>query len=195
MNVHAETTYQIDTLMAKDLDYEDVWRFETRCFHVVPLAEGGEARKEIASLDGLLCAPGYVPGTQGYDDTFDVFDSRSGHACAAFEVISDNQDCIDQALGGMGLLLQGSGLILLERGFVESKHRGNKIMLRMMRDARKATSGLGRVAMLQAFPDGNEISDQDCRQLAQYYASDTALSFIEIAPSALAGWMVANWST
>ena len=39
-----------------------------------------------------------------------------------------------------------------------------------------------------------EVTDADCRKLAQYYCSDLALAFKEIDPIELAGWIVSEGS-
>ncbi|MFX0544768.1 hypothetical protein ACEWPL_004405 [Roseovarius sp. S1116L3] len=188
------THYTIQSTVSKNVEFNWVLEFTVRCTEHDAHNNAVGNGKIVAELNGFVCDPGYLPGTEGYDATFDVFDSRSGHAAEAFDVIADNLKLIDTRLGQADFNLECTGIVVLERGFVSPEHRGSRLLLRLMREVRHIMSTPVRMAILKSHPDGDHSSDEDCRKLARYYASDSDLSLIELDSKNLVGWMVADWS-
>jgi hypothetical protein len=46
--------------------------------------------------------------------------------------------------------------------------------------------------ILKAHPDGDNVGDDDCRKLADYYCRDKSLCFCELDRENLAGWLVSK---
>lgn len=194
MREERNTYYTIQSKVSKNVDFNWVLEFTACCTEHDTCKNVVGNGKIVAELTGFVCDPGYLPGTEGYDTTFDVFDSRSGHAAEALDVISKNLKLIDKKLSKPDFNLHCTGAVMLERGFVSPEHRGSRLLLRLMREVRHITGAPVRMAILKAYPDGDRASDEDCRKLARYYASDPDLSLIELDPKRLVGWMVADWS-
>lgn len=188
------THHAIESKLSKNPEFNWVLEFTTSCTERDASEDGLGSDKIIAELSGFVCEPGYLPGTEGYDNTHGAFDSRSSHAAEAFDIISANRKLIDKKLGQRDFNLHCTGAIVLERGFVSPEYRGSRLLLRLMREVRHILGAPVRLAILKAHPDGDHTSDEDCRTLARYYASDLDLSLIELAPKRLAGWMAADWS-
>ena len=87
-------------------------------------------------------------------------------------------------------------IVLIEKAEVDEAFRGNRIAPRLMREIANIFRNTHALYLLKANPTGSslEVTDADCRKLAQYYCSDPTLAFKEIDLIELAGWIVSQGS-
>lgn len=183
---------EIQTTLKRCCDFPDAFDFMVAA---VPLEETEGSYQEgraVATLSGVLCDFGYLPHEESAP-YFDLFDSRDNHAHEAYHLIETEIDRIVTVLGNGADVEAFGGIILLERAFVQEKYRGKDIALRLMREARAVLGGIGRLAILKAHPDGNDINDADLLRLAAYYQKDRVCGFKSVSHTEFPGWLVANW--
>lgn len=186
--------FRISTTFTKDGYYPSVLDFSVECKqagdeHSLPLPGA-----PVGTLSGFIVDNGHLPD-EPEDWYFDVFDSRSGHAAEAFEILVEQRALIGKVLPGSQLLDTGSGVALLERAWVDPPHRGKGLTLRLMREALHVFGRYGLLVMLKAHPDGDNITSKQKLALAAYYASDTRLGLRHISKRKLPGWLVAHWGS
>ncbi len=183
-------SFKIITLCWKNADSRDLMEFEVAC---CPTDNNDDpvVSSKIASLRGWVLDLGYFPTSSDYD-VLDLFDMRSGHAEEAFHILTGKLPMIKRALPDIDF--ESSGRVLhLEELAVEERFRGQRLGLRLIREAQNMFARHGTLAILKAHPKGVEPSGDDCRKLADYYASDEATRFLPVSVRDLPGWLVAHW--
>ena len=146
----------------------------------------------IGRLTGFIVDKGCLPEQHG-DWDGEIFDMRSSHAEEAYAILHTQRLLIGNALPHSDLLERGSALVLLERVWVDPAYRGNKLALRLMREAQHVLGRYGLLALLKACPDGEGVSTEHMLRLANYYVSDRHLGFKHLSKTQFPGWLVAHW--
>lgn len=185
-------TIEIKTTLKRCDDFPNAFDFVVSA---APLAEiDGEDREEkpVAALSGVMCDCGYLPHEES-DPYFELFDSRNNHTHEAYHLVESEIERIVKVLGDKTHVEEFGGIIHLERAFVQVEHRGKGLALRLMREARAVLGGFGRLAILKAHPDGEDIKSADILRLASYYQQDRVCGFQAISQEDFPGWLVANW--
>lgn len=147
-----------------------------------------EEEPAVASLSGMVHHHFGMPGIS----SLDIYDERSGHSYEALMVMKNRRSMIKRRLPLLDFDSIAT-IVLLERAWVSPSMRGHGLSLRMMREAMHLFARFDAFAILKAHPDGDEVSYDDCRRLARYYASDDYLKLTPISQRACPGWMVASW--
>lgn len=158
-------------------------------FYVTATADNNS--EAVAKVEGLIthrCIQN-IP--------FDDFDCRSAHAGTAHYIL----ECQTQKIATALKLDEDEidlfqTIVLIEKAEVDEAFRGHRIALRLMREIANIFRNSHVLYLLKAHPTeaSLEVTDADCRKLAQYYCSDPALAFKEIDPIELAGWIVSQGS-
>jgi hypothetical protein len=182
---------KLTTQISKNQDNNEVLDFRVQCIASSTEHENPPER-EIGYLYGFLYEPDYVPGSDGYDSDFDIFDSRSSNAMHAFELLVNERPKILNALSDYDAFEYYSGILLCEKGYVEKPYRGMKLAHRMFREIKHIFKNGGSFMMMKAHPDGPNITEDDCRHLADYYMSDVFVALKEIDRDNLSGWLIAD---
>ncbi|WP_331373246.1 hypothetical protein [Sinorhizobium chiapasense] len=182
--------YSIRTMSWKNNDVGGSIEFEIICCG--HKSDGSfDLSCEIASLSGFILDLGYYPTVRDIG-VFQAFDMRSGHAVDTFRVITKRRSMIKRVLPDLDMDFTGT-FIHLEKLWVREDFRGNRLGLRLMREARNMFGRFGSLALLKAHPDGDQTSDDDCRRLARYYQSDRVAGFRPLSARGEPGWLVADW--
>ncbi len=174
------TSLAIQTIITRDYDKPDLMSFEVQCLD----GEGVTA----GSLEGFVLDLGYFPDLDELDDVF-FLDGRSAHALQAFEVLAANKGAVEQMLPST----EATTFIHLEEARVAKPYRGRGLALRLMREARFALHGYGRIVTLKAHPLEGEANAATQTKLANYYETDNRLGFQPINAVEHPGWLVAAW--
>jgi hypothetical protein len=183
-------SFKVITLCWKNADSRDLMEFEVVC---CPTDNNDDpiVPSKIASLRGWLLDLGYYPTSSDYN-VLDLFDMRSGHAEEAFHILTGKRHMIKRALPDLDL--KSSGRVLhLEELAVDNKFRGKRLGLRLIREAQNMFARQGTVSIVKAHPKDVNPSEDDCRRLADYYASDPVTRFRPVSVRGLPGWLVAHW--
>ncbi|GEC31463.1 hypothetical protein [Sinorhizobium fredii] len=185
-----DASFKIITLSWKNADARDLVEFEVVC---CPTGRNGDPiiSSKVASLRGWVLDLGYYPTPRDYR-VLDLFDMRSGHAEDVFHVLTGRRAMIKRALPDLDLECSGRFLHLEELS-VEEKFRGKRLGLRLIREAQNMFARYDTVAIVKAHPDGTKPSDDDCRKLADYYASDPTTRFKPVSVRSLPGWLISYW--
>lgn len=192
-----ETRFEIKTEIKRHGEWPTHLVFRVSCTGQTysPVQGVGEGEEvEIASLEGFVYDVGSYPEVDEIDsDQF--LDGYEGHAHKAFGVIADDRSSVAAALGTTVDELEAwkDRFIYLSRAEVSDEFRGHGLALRLMREARAVLFSSGTMAILKAFPDGDEVSDEAQLRLAAYYQSDKASGFEVVSAGKHKGLMVACW--
>ena len=195
--MHDETRFEIKTEIRRHGEWPTRLVFRVSCTGQAstPVQEMGEGEEaEIASLEGFIYDAGCYPEVDEIDE--DAFlDGSEGHAHKAFGVIAEDRSSVAVALGTTVDELETlkDRFIYLIRAEVSDGFRGHGLALRLMREARAVLSSYGTMAILKAFPDGDEVTDEAQLRLAAYYQSDATSGFKIVSAEKHKGLMVACW--
>lgn len=182
--------FKLITMSWRNADAEDVIEFKVVC---CPTDDNDDpiVSSKIASLRGWILDLGYYP-TFRADRVFDLFDMRSGHAEEAFHLLTSKRAEIARAIPDLDLDCLGR-FVHLEELMVGEKFRGECLGLRLLREAQNVFARHDTLAIIKALPAAAEKSNDDCRKLAAYYASDPGTRFRPVSTRRLPGWLVAYW--
>jgi hypothetical protein len=171
----------IQTIVERDWEYPDLMTFTVRC--------SDDTGEVAGSLEGFLLDLGYYPEPEEMLDDVLFLDGRSAHALEAFEVLAEHKSEIEAMLSSADI----SAFIHLEEAKVQPRYRGEKLALRLMREARFMLHGYARVVTLKAHPLEGEATPVEQARLAAYYQSDPHLDLKAIDATNRPGWLVASW--
>lgn len=185
-----DASFKVITLSWKSADAKGLLEFEVLC---CPTDSNGDpiVSSKIASLRGWVLDLGYYPGPND-DYVFDLFDMRSGHAVDVLHILTNKRPMVKRVLPNLDIEYAGR-FLHLEKLTVDEKFRGNRLGLRLIREAQNIFARHDTVAIVKAHPDGTKPTGDDCRKLADYYASDHAARFRPISVRSLPGWLIAYW--
>ncbi|WP_346912430.1 hypothetical protein [uncultured Roseibium sp.] len=190
----SEPYFTISTKISKRADEPHTLDFSVSCDKYDTDSREDAPGETVGRLEGFLLQPGYLPDSFEDQAYFDRFDDRSAHAAEAFEILVERKALIAKTLQVDTDDLEMAGAVaLLERAEVEPESRGRHLTQRLMREARHILGRPGLLVILKAHPDGDEISNEQCRKLGDYYCSDSRLGFRPISRRSLPGWLVALW--
>lgn len=172
-----------------DLDSRD---FQVDCSTAQRDDDSPGPVETIGRLSGLYWDVGFLPEMHDKWD-LSAFDQRDGHAEEAASIMVSQRRLIEEVLTDSNVSFDGRAFVLLERVFVEPKHRGKRLALRLVREARDVFARYGLLAMAKAYPEGENISNEKILMLADYYTSDEQLGFKHLSRTRFPGWLVAHW--
>ena len=127
------------------------------------------------------------------EDHFDLFDVQSGHAVDAYEILTnEQQQARIRQLVGQHVQDEDPGAYLLISVIkVKPECRGNRLALRLMREAVNIFGYFDTLTILKAHPTTNDDATIDeIRRLTDYYLTDPHLQFKELDREHYAGWLV-----
>lgn len=181
--------FKIVTLTWKNAHADGLMEFEVVC---CPTDKNDDPiiSAKIASLRGWVLDLGYYPRHD--DGVVDLFDMRSGHAEEMFHILTDKRDTIQRRMPEIGFETLGRFLHLEELA-VDEEFRGQRLGLRLIREAKNMFARYDTLAIVKAHPKVGKPNGNDCRRLANYYASDPATWFTPVSNRSLPGWLVAHW--
>jgi hypothetical protein len=188
-----EPVFSFETTFRKHFEAATVLNFKVTLRGYSSYNDNDAGGAIVAQLNGFLFQPGYMP--EGYDDGFfDVFDMRSGHAAEAYHLLAEKKSLVEEALEQDDVTFDElESVAYFERAWVHPGLRGEKIALRLLREAKHVLGRPGLIVMLKAFPD-EKATAAACKKLAKYYSSDERLRLHSVSKD-LPGWLVGFWDS
>lgn len=172
-----------------DEDEFNAKEFELQCL-ICEVAESGS--EPIATLNGFILEPGFYPKNDD-DLGWEFLDSRSGHAGRALSILFNSPDLVDNILHEKAGTSEYRRFVYIERAWVDPAYRSKGLALRLMRETRHQFSEQGTLAILTAYPDGENITIEQRLKLAAYYLSDGPAGFKAISDIQYPGILMACW--
>jgi len=177
----------ISTHVHRDHDFPEM-------LSLLVTANYGEETDEPDCVGGHLIAS-LITTLTGYpdEDHFGLFDSQSGHAVDAYEILTNEkqQARIRQLVGQHVQHEDPEAYLLISDIKVKPECRGNRLALRLMREAVSIFGYYDTLTILKAHPTTNDdTTDDEIRGLTDYYLTDPHLQFKELDREHYAGWLV-----
>lgn len=186
---------EIQTVISREDEIEELLNFKITCCKS-SLEHGLETTMTLGQLEGFIIQTNYFPTDADDDWLSHIFEDRCNHTDDAFQVIIKNIGDVVNVLDIDSDDIDWSfGLVMLEKAWVHPEYRGNKIALRLIREAKQIFNRKGLFVILKAHPDDGGISDQSCIRLAEYYRSDETLALEHLSRQAAPGWLMGRWDS
>jgi GNAT superfamily N-acetyltransferase len=172
-----DPSYRIYSDVRRQFDFPDALQIEVHASDDDDVAAG------TASLSATLI----------YGLRVDVFDCLSQDLLYAYELLTTNKQRIEElnlAQGGYEGF-EAHQYLIIDRLAVDEQARGKGLGLRLMREAVSIFGGEHTQVIVQAAPQGEDITKKQIRSLIEYYKSDKYLMFEEVDSKNQLGWLVA----
>ena len=183
----------IETKINRHADYSSIVEFYVTASKDID--DFGNVYDIVAELSGAFT---HVPFMGSINDIPNYyFDDRSANAGQAHWLVAEEVNNIGNALGiEPSELTDFDTLVIFENVDVNKAYRGHRLALRLMREIAYIFTRSHALYVLKAHPTGEDIdvSDDDCRRLAEYYSSDEELGFKAVNPKEFPGWLVSSGS-
>ena len=170
-----EQEYEIRTEVARNADYSDVLEIEVS-------ARTGDG---IDSIKARLSAT-LIP-----DLIFEAFD-MTGDLINAYELLTIGASKINKTNIAAGIHgdLEADLFLIIDRLNVDDQARGNHLGLRLMREAVSLFGNEFTQVLVQAAPQGEDMSKEKVQGLMNYYKSDQYLKLKEVDSENYLGWLI-----
>lgn len=170
-------SYRISTSVTRDDEFPNVLRID------VSAKDDDDSATERANLSATLIN----------DLDFVTFDGLSHDLLKAYELLITNKQKIEKLNLNQGGYegFEAHNYLIIDKLSVDWQARGKRLGLRLMREAVSVFGSEYTQIIVQAKPQGEDITKEKIRSLIEYYKSDEYLILQEVDSKNQLGWLVA----
>lgn len=170
-------SYRISTSVTRDDEFPNVLRID------VSAKDDDDSATERANLSATLIN----------DLNFVTFDGLSHDLLKAYELLITNKQKIEKLNLNQGGYegFEAHNYLIIDKLSVDCQARGKRLGLRLMREAVSVFGSEYTQIIVQAKPQGKDITKEKIISLVEYYKSDEYLMLQEVDSKNQLGWLVA----